>query len=133
MNIFQEYISYGLSVIPCNADKRPQFAWKQYQSTIAGKEAAEWSGAIACVCGAVSGGLICIDFDIKNGEKYTEWVMLINENYPDLLGKLVIEQSPSGGKHVIFRSDKQIKNIKLANNQTGQATIETRGEGGYFL
>jgi hypothetical protein len=133
MNIFQTYLSYGLSVIPCNTDKTPAISWQQYQSKRANGEAESWTGQIACVCGDVSGGLVAVDFDIKNGNKWDEWLKLINEQYPELLSKLVVEKTPSGGFHVIFRTDKVIRNIKLAKNKENKATIETRGSGGYFL
>jgi hypothetical protein len=134
MNIFQQYLSYGLSVIPCE-DKRPLIAWKEFQlHHPVSQMTATWTASqVACICGNVSGGLICVDFDIKNGDKYNPWLLLINEQYPELLSKLVIEQSPSGGFHVIFRSDYKIGNVKLANNKDNKATIETRGEGGYFV
>ena len=132
MNIFEQYISCGLSVIPCDG-KIPTISWKGYQTTIAGQEAGLWGGNVAIICGAVSGGVCCVDFDVKNGNKWDEWIMLINEQYPELLSKMVIEKTPSGGYHVVFRTDKKIKNIKLACNKEKKATIETRGEGGYFV
>jgi hypothetical protein len=133
MNIFQKYISYGLSVIPCNG-KFPTIKWKEYQTTPPGFETENWSGNIAIICGAVSGGLLCIDFDIKNGNKWDEWISIIQDQYPQLLSKLAIESTPSGGYHVVFRTDISIGNKKLAINTGGKdATIETRGEGGYFV
>lgn len=134
MNIFQKYISYGLSVIPCGQDKRPLLSWKEYQSRLAGEECARWSGNIAIVCGAVSGGVVCVDFDIKNGDHYSPFCKIINDNYPEILSRLVFESSPSGGVHVVFRTETEVKNVKLAKMKGGkEATIETRGEGGYFL
>lgn len=134
MNIFREYISYGLSVIPCEM-KRPVIAWKEFQLLAADDRTANtWKATqIAIICGAVSGGVICIDFDVKNGDQYHPWLLLINEQYPELLSKLVIEQSPSGGFHAAFRSDYKIGNEKLAINKENKCTIETRGEGGYFV
>ena len=135
MNIFTTYASYGLSVIPVNG-KIPQIpSWKQYQGEIVKPEISEtWvNGGIAIICGKISGGLVCIDFDIKNGNKWLDWSMLIAKEYPELLSKLVIEKTPSGGYHVLFRSDIEIKNTKLAINLEKAATIETRGEGGYFV
>jgi hypothetical protein len=134
MNIYIQYLSYGLSVIPCK-DKRPVVEWKQYQVSPAPVAVAEaWKAdQIACICGRVSGGLVCIDFDVKNGNKWDEYLALINAAYPALLSKLVFESTPSGGYHIIFRSEKEIRNIKLARNKDNMATIETRGEGGYFV
>jgi hypothetical protein len=133
MNIFQKYLSLGLSVIPCK-DKIPLFPWKKYQTEFATQEeASNWSGQIACICGAISSGLIVLDFDVKNGERYSEWLKILLEYKPEVPSKMIVEQTPSGGCHVIFRSDVVLKNVKLACNKEGAATIETRGEGGYFV
>lgn len=135
-DIFLEYLSYGLSVIPCE-DKRPKGAWKEFQNRLPKPE--ELTGEkinapqIACICGRVSGGLACLDFDVKNGNKYDDWCIIVTNNHPEILSKCVIEQSPSGGYHAIFRTDTVIRNTKLANNPQNMATIETRGEGGYFV
>lgn len=134
MNTFQQYLSYGISVIPCR-DKKPLLPeWKQYQTKRANGEAAGWAGQVACICGKVSGGLACMDFDVKNGNQWDNWIQIINEKYPELLSKLVIEETPSGGKHVVFRSSLPIRNKKLCRNKGHvEASIETRGEGGYFV
>jgi hypothetical protein len=135
-NIFSEYLGYGLSVIPVTG-KQAAVSWKQYQSEPATKDAAAaWHEAgynVAIICGAVSGGVICIDFDVKNGNRYWDWLKLVNEEYPEILSDLVFEETPSGGYHVVFRSDLVVKNVKLAMNKENVATIETRGEGGYFV
>ena len=134
MNIYQKYLSYGLSIIPC-VDKKPVIQWAKYQKEKATSEEAEkWElQQIACICGEISGGLVCIDFDVKNGDKYTPWLQIINEQCPELLSKMVIQNTPSGGWHAVFRTNKKIKNTKLASTQGNLCTIETRGEGGYFI
>lgn len=133
MNVYQQYLSYGLSVIPVK-DKIPCVpSWKQYMKQRAtNEEAGAWNNGVAIICGDISGGLLCIDFDVKNGDRYGDWLQLIDSQTPEVLSKLVIEQTPSGGYHVIFRSPLKIGNLKLAMNPEGAATIETRGEGGYF-
>jgi len=132
--IYLSYTKSGLSAIPC-AEKRAQGSWKAFQSAIPSLEQIKSFKApqIALVCGSVSGGLICLDFDVKNGNKYDEWCIIVTNNHPEILSKTVVEQSPSGGYHVIFRTDTDIRNVKLALNQDGLCTIETRGEGGYFV
>jgi hypothetical protein len=135
MNIFEEYASYDISCIPCN-DKRPTImAWKEYQSTIPTPEILRSfkSAQIACICGLVSGGLVCVDFDVKNGDRWDDWCILINNTEPTLFNKLSVETTPSGGYHVVFRTDLKIGNEKLACNKNNEAMIETRGEGGYFV
>lgn len=135
MNIFQKAITAGYSCMPCNWEKKPRLSkWKQYMNKPATMSIAEtWNGNIAIICGRVSGGLTCIDFDIKNGDKFDDWILNVNNITPSLLGKLFMENTPSGGYHVCYRSKSIIKNRKLARNREGKATIETRGEGGYFV
>lgn len=132
--IFRLYSSYGLSCIPCE-EKRPLISWKQYQTTKpSSKYLDSFKGPqIACICGSVSGGLICIDFDTKNGDRFPEWQTIVSNAYPELLSKLVIEKTPSGGYHVIYRSVHKIGNLKLASTVNNMCMIETRGEGGYFV
>lgn len=135
MNIFQQYISSGLSVIPCKGKIPILPSWKKYQLELPKEtDAAGWNdNNIAIICGVVSGGLICIDFDVKNGNRWDDWLAIVQDQYPELLSKLVIETTPSGGYHVVFRSNFSIGNKKLASKDGKNATIETRGEGGYFV
>jgi hypothetical protein len=129
-SIFLSYRSYGLSVVPCQG-KLSLISWKEYQERIASEEEiSSWdtNKNIAVVCGKVSGGLICVDFDVKNGNKYDEWTVLMNKR-DEILQKLIIETTPSGGYHVLFRSDTIFSNNKLAINKENACTIETRGEG----
>jgi len=134
MNIFQRALKAGYSVIPCNGKIPNVRSWRRYmqkQATVS--EAGYWNGNIAVICGRVSGGLVCIDFDVKNGNKWDDWILDVNNIGPELLSKLYMETTPSGGYHVCYRAESGVRNLKLANNQTGQAMIETRGEGGYFV
>jgi hypothetical protein len=134
MNIFQEYLSYGLSVIPTKNKICRLSSWAPYQKDQASQDLAKgWDGDVAIICGQVSGGLVCIDFDVKNGDKFSDWFSIIATNHQEILKRLVIEQTPSLGFHVVFRTKEIIKNTKLACNQDRKATIETRGEGGYFV
>jgi hypothetical protein len=145
MNIFQRAINAGYSCIPCKGkipntnflpiDKETlKPTWEPYKHDIVTNEIAKkWTGNIAVICGDVSGGLVCIDFDVKNGNKYDDFLIDINNLKPELLGKLYIETTPSGGYHVCYRADTDMRNKKLACNKDGVATIETRGNGGYFI
>ena len=130
MNIFQKALSCGYSVIPCNG-KKPSVGWKQYQKFPATIEQAKnWTGNIAVVCGKVSGGLVVLDFDIKNGNRFDDWVRDVNTIDSKVLSKLYIETTPSGGYHVCYKSNTDIPNMKLACNKENLAMIETKGEGG---
>lgn len=136
LKVYTEFLARNLSCIPCK-DKIPAIgSWKPYQTcSVDPKTAETWLGytQVALICGTVSGGLICIDFDPKNGDKYLDWCAIVGSQNSELLQKLVVETTPSGGYHVIFRSTTKLGNLKLAKNADGKATIETRGEGGYFV
>ena len=129
---------FGLSIIPVSTTKIPFKPWAEYQSTIA--PIALWhshyinQGTVGIITGKISGNLECIDIDIKNdptGKIITEYSNIIP---PDLLKKLVIQSTPSGGQHFIYRCpDATIdKNLKLALHSDRTVILETRGEGGYF-
>lgn len=141
-------MSCGVSIIPIKQDgsKRPAVAeWAPYQQRLAtSEEAVEWfsdgRNGIAAICGPVSGGLEIMDFDIpgKPGDKippaWKPWCEMLKEHgHDDLLEKLVICSTPSGGRHVVYRC-KGVKdgNMKLAQCEDSKPLIETRGVGGYF-
>lgn len=134
------YLMAGLSVLPANkAQKRPCLPqWNEFQTRLPTEEEvrrwfAESREAQCLVCGKVSGNLEVIDFD-NHGKLYSKWKDAIPV---DLLARLVIEQTQSGGYHVAYRcQDEVCGNIKLAEgNRDGKKTtlIETRGEGGLIL
>ncbi|MEI8194333.1 MAG: bifunctional DNA primase/polymerase, partial [Phycisphaerae bacterium] len=166
-DIALRYQRTGLAVLPARlAEKRPALAgWKDYQSCLPTEaEVAAWFAnrhdALCLVTGAVSGNLELIDFD-NGGELFDRWAQLVEAEAPGLTGRLVIEQSQSGGRHAIYRCAVPVcGNIHLAQRAiptpddkplviTGKTykprrnasagweitltLIETRGEGGLFL
>jgi len=142
-SLLQSALSYresGLSVLPAKRlEKRPSLpGWKNFQLRIPQKrQVVEWfskpEDAICVVTGQVSGNLEMLDFD-RGGDRFEAWKEQIP---PELLARLVIETSQSGGKHVIYRCSEPINgNMKLAMGFRDGAMvtlIETRGEGGLFL
>lgn len=138
-----DMLSLGLCVLPAMPErKRPSVsAWKQYESRRPDPCELDqmWNGSTGTciVTGAVSGHLEMIDFD-GGGELYQAWANLVDQKSPGLLDQLVIETSPSGGKHVVYRCEKPISgSVKLAQRRgedgRPETLIETRGEGGLFL
>jgi hypothetical protein len=134
------YRESGLSVLPAKRlAKRPSLpGWKNFQLRIPQeRQVVEWfskpEDAICVVTGQVSGNLEMLDFD-RGGDRFEAWKEQIP---PELLARLVIETSQSGGKHVIYRCSEPINgNMKLAMGFRDGAMvtlIETRGEGGLFL
>jgi len=155
----------GLCVLPARLDpKSPAIArWKPFQRRLPTEgQVREWFARdqpMCIVAGAVSGQLEMIDFD-AGGEAFDAWTELVHAEMPGLLERLVIERSPSGGRHVVYRCQAGVSaNIKLAQRlviapsaqpivlygktfvprRVGDrfevilTLIETRGEGGLFL
>jgi len=135
------YLSAGLCVLPARrAEKRPAVgSWKRYQRQApTPAELSAWMAnhfdALCILCGKTSGTLELIDFD-AGGECFDAWYERLS---PDLRDQLVVETTPSGGRHAIYRSETDIcGNLKLAQRRDGngkiETLIETRGEGGLFL
>jgi len=90
---------------------------------------------VAVLCGQYSGGLICLDFDLKNGDGedfYSEFCSLIRDE-PFYEG-LIHATTPSGGKHIWWRFvGMDRRSEKLARTKDKKDLIETRGTGGYAL
>ena len=159
------YLRAGLCVLPAIlAEKRPNLpGWKQYQSHLpTERQLQQWFTDPQPICvltGAVSGNLELLDFDCQ-GEMFPAWCKRVEAEAPGLLERLVVERSPSGGRHVVYRCETPIPgNLKLTQ-RTVEASddrelvlygkhyhprrvgdryevtctlIETRGEGGLFL
>jgi len=130
----------GVSCIPVNGDKVPCIrSWRKYMDELPSEdEQTEWftnGSGVALVAGDVQ----CVDVD----EKYRpglmaefEWAVR-NFGLGDVWDRLLIQRTPSGGSHVVFRSEGEpIRNMKLAQksaDENHETLIETRGKGGYFL
>ncbi|MFW5690792.1 MAG: bifunctional DNA primase/polymerase, partial [Planctomycetota bacterium] len=136
----QAYLSAGLCVLSAiRAEKRPAVGrWKQYQKRLPSEaELSAWMAnnpdAVCILCGAASNNAEIIDFD-GGGELFSAWWKRIPT---DLRERLVVERTPSGGWHVIYRCIAAVcGNLKLAQRRVGKkivTLIETRGEGGLFL
>ena len=160
-----DYARAGLCVLPADGQaKRPAVAsWKEYQRRLPSEtELRTWFATDRPLClltGAVSGNLELLDFD-GAGEKFAWWRQLVTLRAPELAARLVLERSPSGGWHVLYRCQSPVcGNIRLAQRavvvvndaevelygkryqprRVGDrweivlTLIETRGEGGIFL
>jgi len=149
------YFNAGLSVIPVGKDKLPHangkdalYRWKKHQSELI-EPNGMFDGAygLAIVCGK-SFQVECIDIDCKydlTGTLLKDYCELIKSQDENLIKKLVIEKSVSGGYHFIYKTKKIDGNKKLAErpasgkeleankDETTKVLIETRGEGGYFV
>lgn len=120
--IANKYFQAGLSVIPCNEKKIPVGKWKGNQTELMKPTGVEDTYGIGIVCGKVSGNLELLDFDTKydvTGTLFKDYSQLVKEQAPDLLKRLVVEKSVSGGYHFFYRCNIEINgNTKLAKRET---------------
>ncbi|MEX2389162.1 MAG: bifunctional DNA primase/polymerase, partial [Phycisphaeraceae bacterium] len=105
-DVAKQYLDAGLCVLPARrAEKRPTVgAWKQYQKRRPTEaELSAWMAndpdAICILCGSVSDNAEIIDFD-AGGELFSAWWERLPAGLRD---RLVVEITPSGGYHVIYR------------------------------
>lgn len=132
--------SAGISVVPIAEDgsKKPALGtWKRHMRSIPGEAEirhrfAESTG-IAFVCGQVSGGLECLDFDDR--EVFGAFVELCHASgHGELIERVKAgyhELSPRG-VHLLYRCPAPVT-TKLARRTDKKAIIETKGEGGYVI
>lgn len=110
----------GLQFVPLQANKKPiPLGW----TTTATKYDYSKAQGIGLVCGRLSGNVEAIDIDQKyslDGKLATDYSNLIKAADPDLLNNLVIQKTPSGGFHFIYRCEKVDGNLKLANRYTSE-------------
>jgi len=134
----RRYVAAGFSVFPirANGEKAPAVStWTPYQQRRpTDDELANWfaddSYGIAIVCGAVSGGLVVMDFETEKA--FSEWLVYA-EPLADEIGRSPLVVTPSGGRHLYLRCPNPPRNLKLARDESGETSIETRGGGGYVL
>ena len=140
IELAESYRKAGLAALPAaKAKKRPSIGgWKTWSKRLPTEmEISAWFAnspdGICIVAGAVSGNLECIDFD-AHGELYPAWKEKVA---PEVFARLVVERTPSGGLHVLYRCEEPVEgNRKLAQGmREGKKTtlVEPRGEGGLFL
>ena len=126
---------YKTSCIPVTTEKTPLVKWSKYRDKLpTNEEISRWfrrDNAIAVVAGSVQ----CIDFDEKYSTGiFEKFCKRCKENMVDIVGHgLLCQKTPSGGYHLIFISEPNEKNQKLAVAENGNVAIETRASGGYFL
>lgn len=91
--------------------------------------------AIAVIGGPVSGNLVVLDFDNHNGAAcvFDEWKGYVEETEAGkaLFARLYVEQSQSGGVHVMTRLEKAPGDLKekVACTADGTGVIEARWSG----
>lgn len=109
----------GLRFMPIRANKAPIHKGWQTDSTT--KYDFTNAEAIGLVCGSLSMNLEAIDFDTKydlTGKLMSEYKDAVNAISPELLKKIVIQKTMSGGYHFLYRCETIGGNVKLANRNT---------------
>ena len=141
-------LASGVSLVPIGTtgDKRPALRWKIYQVRLPKPwEVRSWiqhhGWGIAAVGGSISGNLEILDFD--EAEYFDHWGTLAGSYHPEVIQRLPLVHTPSGGYHLYYRCDEIQGNQKLAQSALpvmgerrwtpGKTRIETRGEGGYVV
>lgn len=150
LTILKAFFDLGFNIFPVKQDKTPLLGqhgtWQRKWSL---SEVPKEKTNIAVAAGRWSDGLFCIDVDTKydlTGELFkrlmSDLAFVVGQ---DVIDSLVIQQTVSGGYHLIFKTDLNIGNIKLAFRPATETELqenpkakkkcllETRGDGGYFL
>lgn len=110
----------GLQFMPVKSTKVPIV--KGWQ-TFSGKHDLSNCEAVGLVCGKLSGNLEVIDIDLKydlTGDLFERYKKLVHESDENILKKLVVQKTRSGGYHLIYRCEENSGNLKLANRHTTQ-------------
>lgn len=141
----------GIIPIPTNGKKRAVAKWKRYDETPPALSETlktfrySFTEGIAVLCGPRSGNLEVIDIDTKNeleGYLAMRYFVTIKQLNPELLDKLVIQKTRSGGYHLLYRCLSTDRSKPLARRYATpeeilqnpdlkiKVLIETRGKKG---
>lgn len=135
-----EYFSAGLNIIPlrCDGSKAPRIKWKPWIEQRYPLESL--TQYIPCgfgvVCGATSGNLECLDFDLWASVVFPLWRNAVSEQMAGFLDTLPIVKTPKGGRHVYYRCEAVQDGRPLARVMRDgelRIIIETRGHGNYAI
>lgn len=142
-------VEHGISVVPIRADgtKQPMLQWGFLQERRPTTEEVEgWfappsPAGLAVICGAISGGLECLEFEAYR--YYKAFRELAYRNGHDVLISRLdggySERSPRGGIHWLYRCEEVSGAVRLASvaskrpDTDWEVAIETRGEGNYVI
>ena len=133
INIAKRFLELSLNPVPVKVGSKIPLR-KEHQTTIEKEEIDSYSfDEIGISTGYASLNLQALDFDTKNADDPDKYMEDFNKRVPkELFSKLVIQRTPSGGFHYIFRCEEIESSKKLARNKKGAAVIETRAVGSYI-
>lgn len=165
VSIAKKYCSAGYSVIPVTANKVPSIKeWKVFQTRpMTDAECEKYFKncyGMALLCGVSN--ITALDFDLKY-DLSNDLFKRFKERIPkDILKKMFVQSTKSGGFHFVFKCEilegnqklasryttayekhntyienfenpnNRDKALKIATNDKNRVLIETRGKGGYI-
>lgn len=128
------YAAVGYSVIPVRPDKTPYTPHGLKDATYDPDTIRKWwetwpDANVAIACGKVSGNLVVLDVDMKNGKNGKRSIEIWEAEHGDF-PETVMANTPSGGQHYYFRVEdpSQYKNTVEAIQG-----VDIRGDGAYVL
>jgi len=133
--IFTEYKDLGLVPIPLEWDavnKQPVGHIKGWAELTPASDLKPPNNAHNGLMIKTYGHWGCFDFDLKNTEKkqlFEEWLTIIKHAHPDILNKVFIEKTRSGGYHVWILYNHLPKKTALADGPAGQEVIAIYANG----
>lgn len=150
--IVRQYINSGIVVMPVDKSKRPILGgWQNLTIADCQKEEyiSYWDNPdtkVGLLCGGIN-KIEALDFDIKysvDPELFNNYCAEVKKENPELLNKLTIQKTISGGYHFIYKCEKIERNLKLArrpathdemlnDNSKCFVLIESRGAGGMVV
>lgn len=125
-HILSDYIAAGIRAIPFEWDEInnvPKYQKEGWNDPAKQFPLLPGDNALQIVTGNGWGAL---DFDLKNTSNkkiFDQWMNMVNADAPDILGKLFIEKTRSGGFHVWMRYAKFPHKMQLAQSESGHEVI----------
>lgn len=122
--IYNEYKSYGLSVIPIEWDveKKEPVSHRLWSDTSNLSLQPKHNALMI----KTDNDYACIDFDIKNTENkevFNQWFTQVKFQREEILSKIFIEETRNKGYHVWIKYDKLNKKTSLAESEKGAEVI----------
>lgn len=155
IKIAKHYKSKGLSIIPINATKQPLYSWYLYTTKIASDSEIEEMFKKCFGIGIITGKVSCpkegfallvVDIDAKNFDSSINYEQICNSIPKELLDKLFIVRTRSGGYHWYFYTPAEItgnkryamrctsdEEKKVSPDEKVKVLIENRFNGGFVV